>query len=64
MEQHNDWAAQDRRYMTLESLMPISDDPPRQPRLTPRAGQPRHRRNGLLTDVSYTTSRDTTRPAL
>ena len=27
MEQHNDWAAQDRRYMTLESLMPISDDP-------------------------------------
>ena len=27
MEQHNDSAAQDRRYMTLESLMPISDDP-------------------------------------
>jgi transposase-like protein len=27
MEQHNDWAAQDRHYMTLESLMPISDDP-------------------------------------
>jgi len=27
MEQHNEWAAQDRRYMTLESLLPISDDP-------------------------------------
>jgi len=61
MEQHNDWAAQDRRYMTLESLMPISDDPLASPG-SPRAGQPRHRRNGLLTDVSYTTSRDTTGP--
>ena len=27
MELHNDWAAQGRCYMTLESLLPMSDDP-------------------------------------
>ena len=27
MEQHNDWAAQGRRYMTLDRTFPRSDDP-------------------------------------
>ena len=26
-EQHDEWAVQSRRYMTLESLAPLSDDP-------------------------------------
>ena len=57
MEQNDEWAVQRARYMTLETIAPVSDNPivilPAVADLQP--GHAGERRGS----VSYTTSRDT-----
>ena len=54
-EQHDEWAVQRRRYMTLESLAPIADDPAVGLPYLGRLTAPALRRRRAMTAVGYTT---------
>jgi transposase-like protein len=57
LEQNDEWAVQRARYMTLESVASVSDDPVVS--LANMEGWPRTRRRSRWPPTSYTTSRDT-----
>ena len=58
LEQSDEWAVQRTRYMTLETIAALSDDPDRQPASTGRLTNPAP--PGTGDNASYTTPRGTT----
>jgi hypothetical protein len=58
LEQNDEWAVQRARYMTLETIAPLSDDPTVS--LPAIARKPGSCRRTRCPTTSYTTPRDTT----
>jgi len=64
LEQNDEWAVQRGRYMSLETIAPLSDDPIIKLPAVAAAWSIRPRRRSRRPRRCYTTRRDTIRPSM